>query len=79
MRFAELSDDLRGMVFAPVVYHDDLVRDAVETEFHMEMLDRRGDASLFIPRGDHDRQQLKFGCDSGWRRALHAPHCSSQP
>ena len=49
-------------VLAAVVHHHNLVRNLVQVHFHMQMLNRAGDAALFITRRDDDGVELqRFG------------------
>ncbi len=46
-------------VCAAIVDDNDLVRNLLQVQFQVEMFDRGGNAALFVPRGNHHREQLQ--------------------
>ena len=50
---------------AAVVDDDDLVRDAVEAQLDVQVLDRRGDAALLVARRNDDRQLARAAASAG--------------
>ena len=55
----ELTEDAPGGIRAAIVNHNDFVRNALQTQLQVQVLDRCGDAALFVACRDHHRQQLE--------------------
>ena len=51
---AHALENFPGAIRAPVVHHDDLVRDVLETQLNVKMLHRGSDAAFFVARRDYN-------------------------
>src|SRR5205085_4469057 len=58
---AQVLQNVPGMIGAPIVHDDDLVRDFVETQLNMKMLHGGGDASFFIASWNNNRKKFQLG------------------
>ena len=51
--FGDLLEDGQGSVGAAIVDNDNFMGDFFKLKFEVEMLNRRGNATLLVPRGNH--------------------------
>ncbi len=55
------QQDFPSAIATAVIDHNDFVGDIRKPELQMQMLDRRGDATFFIPRGMTTERHCSFG------------------
>jgi hypothetical protein len=54
------GQNLPGGIGAAVIHHHNFVRDILQAQFQMQMLDGRSNTTLFIPGGDYHGQQFHW-------------------
>jgi hypothetical protein len=64
-------EDLPCGVCGTVVHHDNFVRNSVQSNLEVEMLDGGSNATLLVPRRDDNREQRERSSGLGFRRVGH--------